>query len=133
MWKSKVLSRSFLNPDFVITTFKDVIQRSWIVCVSVCVSKTRSIYALNSQGPVRTNNITRTLLFVRMCNSTKFLLYFIVLHLGPTKFIRPLLMENFSEFSNLQIYRKQNYCKDCKVLSGKTCTVKVTREDVKLL
>ena len=83
-----------------------VYQRSWIVCVSVCVSKTRSKYALNSQGPVRTNNFTRTLLLVRMCNSTKFLLYFIVLHLGPTKFIRPLLMDKFSEFSNLQIYRK---------------------------
>ena len=46
------------------------------------------------------------LLVVRMSNSTKFLLYFIVLHLGPTKFKRPLLDCKFSEFGNLQIFRK---------------------------
>ena len=46
------------------------------------------------------------LLVVRMSNSTKFLLYFIFLHLGPTKFKRPLLDCKFSEFGNLQIFRK---------------------------
>ena len=82
-------------------------QRSWIVCVCsqmVCTIKTTRDLYLVYGAQIRLSpwsRVARSILVVRMCNSQKFL--------GPktnVKIIHPLLMDNFSEFGNLQIFRK---------------------------